>query len=175
MRRDARGNAVSTASAAALDASENALWRMLSFYGMPLDDLDAAIAADPGLGLPQLMQAGFLLNLTEPALVGEAALLDAAARRAAPRRCARARAPRRPAPDRGRRLAGRRDALERCSPDPRDALALQWAHLLDFYRGDRRELCARAAPPLPHWGEADPLHPYVLGLHAFGLEEQRRR
>ena len=40
-------------SAAALDASERALWRMMSFYGAPLDDLDAAIAADPGWLLPR--------------------------------------------------------------------------------------------------------------------------
>ena len=46
-RRDARGNPVSTESAPALDASERALWRMMSFYGTPLADLDAAIAADP--------------------------------------------------------------------------------------------------------------------------------
>ena len=53
-RRDARGNPVSTGSALALDASERALWRMMSFYGTPLADLDAAIAADPvETGLPR--------------------------------------------------------------------------------------------------------------------------
>ena len=38
-RRDPRGNPVATDSAAALDASERALWRMMSFYGTPIDDL----------------------------------------------------------------------------------------------------------------------------------------
>ena len=79
-RRDARGNPVSTGSALALDASERALWRMMSFYGTPLADLDAAIAADPAWPLPRLMKAGFLLSLTEPSLAGAAdALLDEAA------------------------------------------------------------------------------------------------
>ena len=36
--RDAHGNAVSTPAAAALRASESALWRMLSFYGVPGDE-----------------------------------------------------------------------------------------------------------------------------------------
>ena len=54
---------------------------------------------------------------------------------------------------------------------PRDALALQWAHLWDFYRGDAAALRGRPARVLPEWDEADPLYGYVLALHAFGLEE----
>ena len=54
---------------------------MMSFYGTPIDDLDAAIAADPAWPLPRLMKAGFVLSLTEPSLVGaaEASLDEAAA------------------------------------------------------------------------------------------------
>jgi hypothetical protein len=54
---------------------------------------------------------------------------------------------------------------------PRDALALQWAHLWDFYRGDAVGLRQRPARALPEWDEADPLYPHVLALYAFGLEE----
>ena len=54
---------------------------------------------------------------------------------------------------------------------PRDALALQWAHLFDFYRGDARLLHDRAEAVLPSWREDDALQPYVLAMHAFGLEE----
>jgi hypothetical protein len=54
---------------------------------------------------------------------------------------------------------------------PRDALALQWAHLWDFYRGDAPGLRLRPARALPAWDEGDPLYPCVLALHAFGLEE----
>ncbi len=50
-------------------------------------------------------------------------------------------------------------------------LALNSAHLFDFYRGDARSLRARIARVLPDWPEQDPLHPYVLGMYAFGLEE----
>ncbi len=176
LRRDPRGNPVSTASAAALDASEHALWRMMSFYGAPLDDLDAAVAADPGWILPRLMKAGFLLSLTEPALVAQAAALLADAESLAADANAR---------ERGhlvalQRLAsgdwvGAGDAWSALLREhPRDALALQWAHLFDFYRGDATQLHAHVENVLPAWPDDDPLHPYVLALHAFGLEESGR-
>ena len=69
---DTRGNPCGTSSKVALDAAEQALWRMMSFYDAPLADLDAAMAADPGWPLPHIMKAGFLLSLTEPAMLAEA-------------------------------------------------------------------------------------------------------
>ncbi|MEP7303006.1 MAG: tetratricopeptide repeat protein [Caldimonas sp.] len=171
--RDAHGNAVATASADALAASEQALWRMLSFYGAPFADLDAAIAADPAWRLARLMKAGFLLSLTEPGLVAEArALLDETARTAAgadERERAHLGALQRLAAGDWRGAGEAWDSL--LAAHPRDPLALQWAHLFDFYRGDSAALLARVNGVLPHWSEADPLHPYVLGMHAFGLEE----
>ena len=70
---DPRGNPCGTRNAAALAAAETALWRMMSFYDVPTADLDAATAHDPGWALPHLMRAGFVLSLTEPALLNEAA------------------------------------------------------------------------------------------------------
>ena len=69
---DPRGIAVSTRSPIAIAATERALWRMMSFYGTPLDALDSAAAADPAWTLPKLMKAGFLLSLTEPSLLADA-------------------------------------------------------------------------------------------------------
>ena len=57
---------------------------------------------------------------------------------------------------------------------PHDALALQWAHLFDFYRGDTALLGGRVAPLVAAWPDDDRLLPYVLALHAFGLEESAR-
>lgn len=176
-RRDPRGNPVSTASAEALDASERALWRLMSFYGAPFDDLDAAARADPAWPLPRLMKAGFLLSLTEPSLVAEArALIDAVPRFGAGSGNERERAHRAALA----RLAdgdwaGAGDAWsEILRRHPHDALALQWAHLFDFYRGDTALLGGRVAPLAASWSEDDPLLPYVLALHAFGLEESAR-
>jgi hypothetical protein len=53
--RDARDNLLGTDSAVALAAAESALWRMMSFYDPPLDDLDRAIRADPRWPLPHVM------------------------------------------------------------------------------------------------------------------------
>ena len=173
---DPRGNPVSTDSAEALAAAEQALWRMMSFYGTPIDDLAAAQAADPQWLLPPLMKAGFLLSLTEPALVPEArALIDAAAAQSA--------LPGRSNPRERAHLLALQTLLAGDWPGacrewealllrhPCDALALQWAHLFDFYRGDSTNLRQRVARVLPEWSATDPLHPYVLGQYAFGLEE----
>jgi tetratricopeptide (TPR) repeat protein len=176
-RRDPRGNPVSTASAAALDASERALWRLMSFYGAPIEDLDAAARADPAWPLARLMKAGFLLSLTEPSLVAEArALIDAVPTSGVGSGNARERAHRAALA----RLAdgdwaGAGEAWsEILRAHPRDALALQWAHLFDFYRGDTVLLGGRVAPLVAAWPDSDPLLPYVLALHAFGLEESGR-
>lgn len=170
---DARGNPCSSSSAAARDAAESALWRTMSFYGTPLDDLDTAIAADPGWSLPLVMKAGFLAGLTEPALLPEAeALLDAArllARDAEARERAHLQAVQMLIE--GRWHAACRVWDEVLLAHPRDALALQWAQLWDFHRGDTEALRRRPARALPAWDEADPLYPHVLALHAFGLEE----
>ena len=173
MRHDANDNPVSTASRAALDHHERALWQLVSFYGDPLATLDACIASDPGWALPTIAKAGLLLSMTEPAVMPQArALLDAAqpllahandrerAHHAAAVLC----------------LEGRWreacDAWDRILLEhPRDVLALINAHLFDFYRGDAANLRQRVARVLPQWDRQAPLYPYVLGMHAFGLEE----
>lgn len=173
MNQDRRGNPVGTASPEALAHAETALWRMCSFFDAPIADLDAAIAADPGWMLPHVMRASFLLTLTEPSLLPDVrAALDQAdllaanapererAHWAAANRCA--------AGDwHGACAAWEQILLEH----PRDLYALQWAHLFDFYRGDARNLRGRVARVLPEWPADDALRPYLLGMHAFGLEE----
>jgi tetratricopeptide (TPR) repeat protein len=54
---------------------------------------------------------------------------------------------------------------------PRDRLALLVAHGLDFRLGQRDMLRDRIARVLPHWDARDAEYGYVLGMHAFGLEE----
>jgi tetratricopeptide (TPR) repeat protein len=172
---DARGCPVGTTSARAMEHAEKGLWRMVSYYGNALDDLDAAIAEDPTWALPHVMKANALLSMTEHALgllaadslqrAAELALAGHANDRerrhiAATRACA----------------AGQWqqacDAWERILLDhPQDLVALQIAHLFDFYRGDARNLHRRVARVLPEWSPQAPLYSFVLGMHAFGLEE----
>jgi len=54
---------------------------------------------------------------------------------------------------------------------PRDSIALQVAHALDFRLGQREMLRDRIARVLPHWDASVPGYGYVLGMYAFGLEE----
>lgn len=54
---------------------------------------------------------------------------------------------------------------------PRDVLALQVAHVFDYYLGDTARLADRAASVLPAWSRDIPGYPAVLAMHAFGLVE----
>jgi len=58
--------------------------------------------------------------------------------------------------------------------EPRDALALQVAHSLDYVAGDVRCIHERVAAVLPAWSTDLPGYPVVLAMHAFGLEENAR-
>ena len=171
--KDPRGNAVSTRSSAALAHAETALWRMTSFFDAPLADLDAASAEDPAWCLPHLMRASFLLTLTEPSLMTQACLA-----------LSKAQTLMRHATDRERMLFTAANACANgewrsaCAQwqaildaHPYDVFALQCAHLFDFYAGDAAALQSRPAQALRQLNANDPLRPYVLGMHAFGLEE----
>jgi tetratricopeptide (TPR) repeat protein len=54
---------------------------------------------------------------------------------------------------------------------PRDVWALRFAHDTYFYLGDAGNLRDSIARVLPEWSEQDPLYGFLLGMHAFGLEE----
>jgi hypothetical protein len=172
---DERGNPVSTRSQAALDHTETAMWRMVSYHGNPLDDLDRAIEADPTWAMPLLMKADLLLSTSEHSY---ARMADECVQRAA------ALAADGRVNERERRhlvaaqlcAAGHWqhacDAWNRVLVDwPQDLLALLSAHIFDFYRGDARNLQRRVSRVLPEWSTDAPLYSFVLGMHAFGLEE----
>ncbi len=71
------------------------------------------------------------------------------------------------------------DDLDRCKAllgdllreQPRDALALQVAHVFDYLTGDSACLANRVPSVLPAWSHDLPGYHAVLAMHAFGLEE----
>jgi len=168
---DAFGYALTGATPDGLTHLETALHQFRCYVGDPLASVDAAIAAAPAMAMAHLLKAYLHLLGTEPAGVTVARACLAAA--SGPDRTER---------ERGHAAAvqllseGRWRAASRVLEDvsiayPRDALALQAGHQVDFFRGDSRMLRDRIARALPEWSAAVPGYHAVLGMHAFGLEE----
>jgi len=169
---DRRSTPVSTTNRAAIDAADDAIELFHGYYGNPIEALDRALALDPGAALPRVAKAGILLTTSEKALEATAAAeLDAAeaAGRANERERGHIAACR-------AWLAGDWHGAVRAWGDvliehPRDTLALQLAHIGDFFLGQSQMLRDRVARVLPYWRETIPGYNFVLGMHAFGLEE----
>ncbi|SOZ18437.1 conserved hypothetical protein [Cupriavidus taiwanensis] len=170
---DSRDLAVSTLNTRSVAQYETALRLLNGYYGDPLAVIDAALADDPGFAMGHALRAALMVTsgdgTAEPMLrqsveAGEA--LHARANERERRHIAAARA----------WLDGDFERAVRCYGDividyPRDLLALQTAHLGDFLLGQSTMLRDRVAQALPHWDAAMPGYGYVLGMHAFGLEE----
>ncbi len=168
---DIRGNALTGATAKSLIEYEQALWQLNLFTGDPVASAEAAIAASPDFVMAHALKAWLHLLGTEPAgrPVADDAL-DAAMRL--------------PMNDPEQRhliaishlVDGRWHMASRVLEDvgieyPRDLLALQVGHQLDFFRGDARMLRDRVARALPAWSTDTPGYHSMLGMLAFGLEE----
>jgi hypothetical protein len=170
---DTRGVRLGTSSRAAADHAEDALWQMMTLADTPRLAIQAAREADPGWLLPVLLDAGFRLGLNQAADRAAARTLLEGAQALAPQATARERAHLQAllALEEGRVPAALRTWDELLLEQPRDALALHWAHHWDHVRGDAAAMRLRPARALPEWDDADPLFPCVLGLYAFGLAE----
>lgn len=176
MRFDARGVPVSAGRAESLQHYETALRQFQSYVGDPVATLDAALADDPAFVTGHLMKGFVLCTLGERKYLPLAQACLAAATSGRER-----------ANDRERTLAraleqlleahwnGACRTLDRVLAEhPTDALALQTAHLMDFYRGDALNLRNRISRVLPSWHDDMPGLSYVIGMHAFGLEEMNQ-
>jgi tetratricopeptide (TPR) repeat protein len=173
MLTDHRGLAISTTSTAALEHFEKALEQFHAYRGDPLATIDAALAED------EAFVGGHLFKAFVLATTGEGrhlpAARDAVARAAS--LSARANARERALIVAARQLVDGQWHTANRSFDavlrewPRDALAIQTAHLMDFYRGDALNLRNRISRVLPAWSTSLPGYSYILGMHAFGLEE----
>ena len=171
MLRDNLGNATSGATRQSLEHYEHALRLFQCYIGDPVAVVDTALRASPALVMGHVLKAYLHLLGTEPAAVPVAEDAHAAAAQLAAngREAGHVLAI-------GHILAGRWHEASRVLEDvsiefPRDALALQAGHLIDFLTGNSRMLRDRIARALPSWGERTPGYHAILGMHAFGLEE----
>ncbi len=173
MKKDLRGVPLSTRNDEAIAHFETALKQLQTYVGDPLATLDAALEADPDFMLAHVFKVLAMATVAEQRFVPD---MRAALERA------QSLASHANARERGLLTAAQRfvhgqwrDACRALDDvlveHPRDALALQIAHLFDFYRGDALNLRNRVARVLPFWNERTPGYSHVLGMHAFGLEE----
>ncbi len=168
---DLHGYPLTGAGAASRDRYENALHALRCFAGDPLGEADAAIAADPGFVMAHVFK-GYVYGLSTEAAaasVARSCFEAAAALPANAREAAHVAAL-------GHLAAGRWHAAGQMLEDiaidhPRDALALQAGHQVDYFTGNSRMLRDRIARALPAWEAGMPGYHAVLGMHAFGLEE----
>lgn len=169
--KDALGLALSGATPVGLTAYQQALDQFKCFTGDPLALVEQALAAAPGMTMAYAFKAWLNLLGTEPAGVAAArAACDAAlALPANPREKLHLRAASLLA--HGHWYEAGRVLEDLTLLYPRDLLALQAGHQVDFFTGDARMLRDRIARALPHWQRGMPGHHAVLGMHAFGLEE----
>ena len=172
MTTDLRGNPVSCgpATAAKLDA---AIAKFHAYQADPIADLDAVIAEQPDCVMAHAARACIIAAATDKAFEGEVLSSLSEAEALAPRANARER----------RYIAAARQWVEGdhsagteiwgriAIEHPHDLLAVQFAQLGDFFLGQSQMLRDRVARVMPAWGQDTPGYGFLLGMHAFGLEE----
>ncbi|MGB3501783.1 MAG: tetratricopeptide repeat protein [Mesorhizobium sp.] len=169
--KDSLGFSLTGATQAALGHYERGLRQLQTFTGDPVASVDAAISAAPGFVMAHMLK-GWLYALST----------DASATAIARQVWDEARGLEANDRERGHvealgRLVsggwnGAGDVLAQVSRAfPRDALALQAGHQVDFFTGNAVMLKTRVAAALPHWDASIPGFHAMLSAQAFGLEE----
>ncbi len=169
--KDYHGHDLSGAAAQAVEHFENGCHQLRCLIGDPPAEAQAALEQAPQMTMAHVLLAYVnLLGTEAPALpAARAALATARALPANEREAMHCRAIEHLADGRWH-AAGQ--ALEDLSIRyPRDALALQAGHQIDFFTGDARMLRDRIARAIGDWQPSMPGYHAVLGMYAFGLEE----
>ena len=169
---DSAGLITSTDDPRLLECFEQALASLFRSDGNALRIIERGIACDPGFAIGHCLRAGALVlsgSDTHATALAESIAAIERAPHASARERRHAAAARHWLDGNVARAARLYGALLR--DYPRDRLALLVAHGLDFRLGQRTMLRDRVARVLPHWDAGDPAYGYLLGMHAFGLEE----
>lgn len=169
--QDVRGHALSGASEDSAALYGKALRQLNLYSGDPVASVDAALAESPGFVMAYALRAWLHLLGTEPAGIAVARTSWQAASRLAATTQEQGHLA-----AIGHLVEGRWHAASRVIEDvaienPRDLLALQVGHQLDFFTGEARMLRDRIARAMPAWSEDVPGYHGMLGMQAFGLEE----
>lgn len=175
MVEDGRGLAITAASAEAARAFDAVVDCYVGFRLETGERLKAALAADPGMPLAHCTKGYFFKLFGMRALDARARSALAAARAALDARGGtereRLHVEALAAWCRDDRMATTAIWEEILARQPLDALAIRLAHLAYFHQGESRRLRESVEGVLPAWDEGVPGYGYVLGCHAFSLEE----
>lgn len=171
MLNDRYGNAVSTASRAALAYYDDALELTRLYRGDPIAAIDAALAEDPEFGSAWALRAGLLVQQTDKAFSEEVerSLRAGATARLTERDGVHLSAAKDWAG--GRYHEGTRRLASLARDTPRDLLAVQFAHTGCFFLGLQAELRDIPLQALRAFDGRDDGYGVLLGMTAFGLEE----
>jgi len=169
---DSLGQLTSSDDAIALERFERAVASLFRSDGCALPHIERAIERDPAFAMGHCLRAAALVlgggEASGAKLAASIAAIEGNSRanERERRHAAAARSWLDGDVARAARLWG-----ELLRDHPRDRLALLVNHGLDFRLGHREMLRDRTAAVLPHWDARDAEYGYVLGMHAFGLEE----
>jgi tetratricopeptide (TPR) repeat protein len=168
---DYRACPISGATPAALEAFERAIAAFQSWHNGTARQLSSALREAPEFVMAHVLRAYLHLSSRDPAVLRAArpVLEYATALRANARERIHLAAIAAVLADDYERAKDLLGDLVR--EQPRDVLALQIAHALDYVTGDLARLGDRLPRALPAWSRALPGYHAILAMHAFGLEE----
>lgn len=169
--RDLLGLTLSGAEASSLPHYEAALRQLQCFVGDPVAACDRAIAASPDFVMAHVLKAYLYALSTDAAAMAVAAVSHQAAAKLAATPRERGHVEAVGALCRGGWHEASNILAGVAKEYPKDALALQAGHQIDFFTGNSGMLRDRIAAALPAWDESMPGCHAMLSAHAFGLEE----
>ena len=171
--KDVRDQPTSCDNPGCLEIYEQALNEALGIWGDPIATIDKALKDDPGFVMGHVFRAEMQLTSMERQCLPEVArdielaeALTGGANERERQHIAAARS----------WLEGdieeAQNRFERILLDyPLDLTALFTCHMADFYMGNPSQMRDRIARVRRAWAQSVPGYGYVLGIHAFGMEE----
>ena len=173
--KDARGNPVTASGPLPVMLLDEAVASYLGFRKDTGDCLKAVLTAEPDFVLAHCLRGYFMMLFGQRAMVSraqrslEAAQATARTTSATPREAAHLAALATWVQGDFAGATARWEAI--AAEHPRDILALKLGQYGRFYSGESERMRDVLARALPAWDARVPGYGFVLGCHAFGLEE----
>jgi tetratricopeptide (TPR) repeat protein len=172
---DVAGNTTTSTSTKALEHFNQALYDFMHFRGKLVENIDAAINADPNFALGYAYKGYVGVLGTEPkdAAVAKTVIENFLKSTNLSRSNERERLHLHAAKTLldGDFHSSSQQLAEISRQYPRDILALSVGHQLDFFTGNATLLQHRIERALPAWTKEDKYYSNLLGMFSFGLEE----